>query len=100
MPGASSTIRRRCSRGSSWRCCIIGITQFSRLSINNIWDGLFYVVVLGCLWSGWREEKRIYYIIGGLALGFSQFFYASSRVLVAVVVFYVVGLAILRMAAL
>ena len=68
--------------------------QFSRLSVNNIWDGLFYVVVLGCLWSGWREEKRIYYVIGGLALGFSQFFYASSRVLVAVVVFYVVGLAI------
>ena len=68
--------------------------QFSRLSVNNIWDGLFYVVVLGCLWSGWREEKRMYYVIGGLALGFSQFFYASSRVLVAVVVFYVIGLAI------
>jgi 4-amino-4-deoxy-L-arabinose transferase-like glycosyltransferase len=68
--------------------------QFSRLSVNNIWDGLFYVIVLGCLWSGWREEKRVYYVIGGLALGFSQFFYASSRVLVAVVVFYVVGLAI------
>ena len=68
--------------------------QFSRLSVNNIWDGLFYVVVLGCLWSGWREEKRLYYVIGGLALGFSQFFYASSRVLVAVAVFYVVGLAI------
>ncbi len=68
--------------------------QFSRLSINNIWDGLFYVLVLGFLWSAWREEKRAYYVLAGLALGFSQFFYASSRVLVAAVLFYLGGLII------
>jgi len=69
--------------------------HFSRLAINNIWDGLFYVVILGSLWAGWRDEKRIDYIIAGLALGFSQFFYASSRALVLLVPVYLVGLAII-----
>lgn len=68
--------------------------QFSRLTVNNIWDGLSYVIVLGGLWAAWREEKRVYYAIAGLALGFSQYFYATSRVLVAVVLFYLGGLAI------
>jgi hypothetical protein len=68
--------------------------HFSRLGINNIWDGLFYVVFLGCLWAGLREEKRAYFIAAGLALGFSQLFYASSRSLILLVPVYLFGLAV------
>jgi 4-amino-4-deoxy-L-arabinose transferase-like glycosyltransferase len=53
--------------------------HFSRLGLNNIWDGLWYPIVIGALWYGWEHNHRIAYLIAGLALGISQYFYVSSK---------------------
>ncbi|PKN89995.1 MAG: hypothetical protein CVU45_04805, partial [Chloroflexi bacterium HGW-Chloroflexi-7] len=56
--------------------------HFSRIGLNNIWDGFFFTLVLGCLWIGWQWNNRSAYLIAGFALGLSQYFYTSSRVLI------------------
>ena len=53
--------------------------HFSRIGLNNIWDGLFMVSVLGLFWRGWTSERRNYFVAAGLVLGFSQYFYTSAR---------------------
>ena len=53
--------------------------HFSRLGLNNIWDGLWYTVVIGAIWYGWKCNHRGAYLIAGLALGLSQYFYVSSK---------------------
>ncbi len=55
--------------------------NFSRIGLNNIWDGFWLTAALGSFWMGWRSEKRLYFVLGGLALGFSQYFYVSARII-------------------
>ena len=55
--------------------------HFSRIGLNNIWDGLWFTAVLGLLWLGWRNLSRRYFLLAGLALGFSQYFYVTVRAL-------------------
>lgn len=55
--------------------------HFSRIGLNNIWDGLWYTVTLACLWLGWRREQRLWFVLCGLSLGFAQYFYVSGRAL-------------------
>jgi 4-amino-4-deoxy-L-arabinose transferase-like glycosyltransferase len=55
--------------------------HFSRIGLNNIWDGLFFVLVLGFLWIGWQKKSRAAYLVAGISLGFSQYFYTSSHLL-------------------
>lgn len=65
--------------------------HYSRLALNNIWDPLFALLVMGCLWRGRQAEDRRFYILAGLALGASQYFYMGARlllVLVAALVLY------------
>lgn len=59
--------------------------HFSRLGLNNIWDGLWFTVVLGAVWEGWQKEKQNIWILAGLALGFSQYFYVTSRLLIFII---------------
>ena len=59
--------------------------HFSRLGINNIWDGLWYVITMGALCYGWQHEKRNAYLMAGFSLGFSQYFYTSSHALFAII---------------
>jgi 4-amino-4-deoxy-L-arabinose transferase-like glycosyltransferase len=59
--------------------------HFSRIALNNVWDGLTYVVTLGALWYGWQTERRAAYLLAGLGLGFSQYFYPSARLLIGLV---------------
>jgi 4-amino-4-deoxy-L-arabinose transferase-like glycosyltransferase len=58
---------------------------YSRMALNNIWDPLFFVLVLGLLWDGWRSEKQLSFVLAGVALGLSQYFYASARLLLVIV---------------
>lgn len=60
--------------------------HFSRLGINNIWDGLGYTLTVGALWYGWAHNKRSAYLLAGLGLGFTQYFYATSRGLFGIVI--------------
>jgi 4-amino-4-deoxy-L-arabinose transferase-like glycosyltransferase len=55
--------------------------HFSRIALNNIWDGLFAVVASLGLWVGWRSGRRSAFILCGLALGLGQYFYVSIRLL-------------------
>lgn len=55
--------------------------HFSRLGLNNIWDGLWFTLTLGSLWYGWKTNLRWVHILAGLSLGFSQYFYASGKTL-------------------
>ncbi len=64
--------------------------HFSRIALNNIWDGLGFVVVLGAFSHGWRTGRRASFILGGLVLGLMQYFYASSRLLLALLPLWLV----------
>lgn len=59
--------------------------HFSRLGLNNIWDSLWFTLVLGLLWVAWERENRRLFLVSGLLLGLSQSFYASSRALLILV---------------
>jgi 4-amino-4-deoxy-L-arabinose transferase-like glycosyltransferase len=59
--------------------------HFSRIGLNNSWDGLFFVIVLGLLWYGWEKEDRLSFLFCGLSLGLAQYFYVTSRVLLLLV---------------
>lgn len=59
--------------------------HFSRIGLNNIWDGLFFTFVLGCVWIGWKKNSRIAWLLAGVGLGLAQYFYATGRLLVGVV---------------
>ncbi len=54
--------------------------HFSRIGLNNIWDGLFAVITLAAFAHGWTTGRRTSYIIGGMALGFGQYFYVTFRI--------------------
>ena len=60
--------------------------HFSRVGLNNIWDGLWYTIAIGALWYGWERHSRLAYLIAGSALGISQYFYVSGRGLFGVVI--------------
>ncbi|NSW53180.1 MAG: glycosyltransferase family 39 protein [Anaerolineae bacterium] len=59
--------------------------HMSRIGLNNIWDPFFFLAAIGFLWRGWKRESRFSYFIAGLALGFSQYFYATSRALIPLI---------------
>jgi 4-amino-4-deoxy-L-arabinose transferase-like glycosyltransferase len=54
--------------------------HFSRIGLNNIWDGLFGALILTGLWYGWKHERRSGFLLCGLALGLGLYFYVSIRV--------------------
>jgi len=64
--------------------------HFSRVGLNNIWDGLFFTLVLGALWVGWQRNKRAGFLLAGLGLGLAQYFYTTGRTLIFVIVTWVV----------
>ncbi len=59
--------------------------HYSRLALNNIWDPLFALVVMGLLWQGRQRQDRRYFVFSGLALGVSQYYYMGSRLLLGLV---------------
>jgi 4-amino-4-deoxy-L-arabinose transferase-like glycosyltransferase len=59
--------------------------HFSRLGLNNIWDSLWFTVAVGTLWYGWQTQKRWAYLLAGWSLGFSQYFYSSSKLLIPLI---------------
>ena len=63
--------------------------NFSRIGLNNIWDGLWFVVVLGLLWYGWEKENRNAFLLAGFSLGISQYFYVGVRSLFVIIAIWV-----------
>jgi hypothetical protein len=59
--------------------------HFSRIGLNNIWDGFFYVLTVGTVWYGWSRENRNALLLAGLSMGLAQYFYPSSRTIIVLV---------------
>jgi 4-amino-4-deoxy-L-arabinose transferase-like glycosyltransferase len=76
-------------RAGVFAACILLMSHvhvhFSRLGLNNIWDSLWYVAALGAFWHGWKTGERNAFLLGGLSLGLSLYFYPSARALLVLV---------------
>jgi 4-amino-4-deoxy-L-arabinose transferase-like glycosyltransferase len=55
--------------------------HFSRISIINNADPLVGTLIFACLSWAVRTNRRIYFVLGGIALGMSQYFYEGGRLL-------------------
>jgi 4-amino-4-deoxy-L-arabinose transferase-like glycosyltransferase len=65
--------------------------HFSRIGLNNIWDGFFVTVALAGFWSGWKSGHRFGFLISGLAMGLGLYFYVSIRALPVLLLIWVVA---------
>ncbi|MEN8241582.1 MAG: glycosyltransferase family 39 protein [Chloroflexota bacterium] len=63
--------------------------HFSRIALNNIFDGFWYLLSLGMLWDGWKNQRRSSFLAAGLSFGLAQYFYASSRFLIGIIAVWV-----------
>ena len=54
---------------------------FSRVAVNNIWDGLFLSLMIGGIWVAWRFDLRWSFILAGVAIGLSQYFYTTGHLI-------------------
>ncbi len=54
--------------------------HFSRIGLNNIWDGFFMAAFAACFWRAWKSNDRLAFAGAGIILGLSQYFYVSIRV--------------------
>ncbi|HUF38839.1 MAG TPA: glycosyltransferase family 39 protein [Anaerolineales bacterium] len=70
--------------------------HFSRMGLNNIWDGLSFAAVLGALWYGWSRGARAYFILAGLGLGLAQYFYVSSRTMLILIPAWALAAAVIE----
>lgn len=67
---------------------------FSRVAYNNIWDGLFFILAAGALWAGVQRSRHSLYLLAGLALGFSQYFYTTARLGLLVLILWALHLSL------
>jgi len=70
--------------------------HFSRIGLNNIWDGLWFTLVIWLFWWGWEHTNRNALLLSGISLGLAQYFYVSSRALFAVIPLNLLLLTILQ----
>ena len=59
--------------------------HFSRIGLNNIWDGFFFILVLGSAWVGWKHKSRLAWLLAGVGIGLAQYFYATGRALFVII---------------
>ena len=59
---------------------------FSRVGLNNVFDTLGLALSLAALWAAWRTGDRRSFLLLGVAVGFSPYFYISGRMVPLLVV--------------
>ena len=59
--------------------------NFSRIGLSNVWDGMFYIAVIGAAWYAWERENQNAFLLAGLGLGISQYFYVTSHTLLILI---------------
>ncbi len=70
--------------------------HFSRLALNNIADPLFGTLALAFLVRGLRWNRRLDYVLGGVMLGLTHYFYEGGRlVFTPLIIAWLIGLAYL-----
>jgi 4-amino-4-deoxy-L-arabinose transferase-like glycosyltransferase len=60
--------------------------HFSRVALNNAVDPLFGTLAFALVWRALRTRRLSDWGLAGLALGFSQYFYAGARLLPVILV--------------
>jgi len=85
--------RRVALLSAAWLMAFHHHIFFSRVAYNNIWDGLFFVLALGALWNAWEFNDRRSFLLAGLAIGFAQYFYTTSRLIPILLVLWMIWLA-------
>jgi len=86
IPATYWLVREMLGRRAAWMAAL-WLTAFhqhvffSRVAYNNIFDGLFLALSAAALYRGWRQNRRIFFQLAGLAVGVSLFFYTTSRLI-------------------
>lgn len=62
---------------------------FSRVAYNNIFDGLFFILSVALLHKGWVSNRRNDFLLFGLSLGFSQYFYTTSHAIPLILLLWI-----------
>ena len=55
--------------------------HFSRIALNNIWDGLVFTLFAYLLWRAWSEERPAWFDWAGVVAGLGLYAYTSARLL-------------------
>jgi hypothetical protein len=58
--------------------------HFSRIALNNIWDGLILTLFGYLLWRAWTEERTALFAWAGIVGGLGLYFYTSARVVLVI----------------
>ena len=66
--------------------------HWSRIGLNNIWDTVWVPLILAVYAWGWQKNWSSGAVLAGLALGFSQYFYAGSRIVLFLLPFLMYSL--------
>ena len=64
--------------------------HFSRLGLNNIWDGLFFVLTAAAFWRAWQTGRRTYFLTTGFLIGLALYFYITAKILPILIVLWVI----------
>lgn len=70
--------------------------HFSRIGLNNIWDSFFFILAFGAAVRFSRNQGRFAAVLLGSAVGFCQYFYSSSKVLIILAAAWLAILALQR----
>lgn len=63
--------------------------HYSRLALNNIWDTIWVPLIIFLFSKGWEEKWDGGGVLAGVALGFSQYFYHGSKIVLFLLLFLV-----------
>jgi 4-amino-4-deoxy-L-arabinose transferase-like glycosyltransferase len=64
--------------------------QYSRFALNNIWDTLWMPLIIYFFLKGWKDRWYGGAVISGFALGFSQYFYHGSKIVIFILIFLII----------
>lgn len=82
--------------GALWLTCFHAQIFFSRIAYNNIFDSLMFTLILAALWDGLKTNRRNSYLLAGLFVGLSQYFYTTAHVLPLLLIGWIGLLALSR----
>ncbi|HUS94248.1 MAG TPA: methyltransferase domain-containing protein [Patescibacteria group bacterium] len=58
--------------------------HYSRIGLTNIWDPFILVMTIGLVYLAWTSKQRFIWLIAGLFVGFSAYFYTTSHLMPAI----------------
>jgi 4-amino-4-deoxy-L-arabinose transferase-like glycosyltransferase len=88
--------RRAAIWGALWLATFHHHIFFSRVAYNNIWDGFFFILAAWALWIGVQQSRRSAFLLAGLAIGLSQYFYTTSRLGLLILLLWTLHLSLRR----